>query len=65
MINTDRYYWAALGLLTRPSASAPRLPKTKSTSGLAAEHLDGGCVLFRLPAALNGADIGACAIPDS
>jgi hypothetical protein len=65
MIDPDRY-WAASGPLTRTSVAAPPSLKTRPPSGVAAEHLDGGCVLYRLPAARNDADMdGARAIPDS
>jgi hypothetical protein len=64
MIDPDRY-WAASGLLARTRVSAPPSLKTKPSSGIASVHLDGGCVLYRLPAARNDADIdGTRAIPD-
>jgi hypothetical protein len=51
MMDADRY-WAASGLLTGNSPSVSRPPtETKPGSGVAAEQLDGGCLLYRLPAA--------------
>jgi hypothetical protein len=49
MIDPDRY-WAASGLLTEKSRSlSPDPQQTKRASDIAAEHLDGGCLLYRLP----------------
>jgi hypothetical protein len=59
MIDPDRY-WAASGLLTANNPSPP--PETKPTS-VTAEQIDGGCLLYRLPAA-RGRDTdtdGPCA----
>jgi hypothetical protein len=51
MIDADRY-WAASGLSTGKNLSASSLPETKPTFGIAAEQLDGGCLLYRLPIAI-------------
>jgi hypothetical protein len=48
MIDADRY-WAASSLSIGNSLSVPASPK-KPTSGVTAERLDGGCLLYRLPA---------------
>jgi hypothetical protein len=49
MIDPDRYR-AASGLLTEKSRSlSPAPQQTKRASDIAVEHLDGGCLLYRLP----------------
>jgi hypothetical protein len=48
MIDPDRY-WAASGLRTANNPWSP--PETKPTSSVTAEQIDGGCLLYRLPAA--------------
>jgi len=48
MIDADRY-WAASSLSIGNSLSVPASPK-KPTSGVTAERLDGGCLLYGLPA---------------
>ena len=47
MIDADRY-WAASGLFTGKDLPASSRAKTKPNSGITAEQLDGGCLLYRL-----------------
>jgi hypothetical protein len=51
MIDPDRYWAAsaASGLLAGNNSSPP--PETKPASNVTAEQIDGGCLLYRLPAA--------------
>jgi hypothetical protein len=57
MIDAD-LYWAASGLSTRKSLSAPLRSKTKPTSRIIGKQLDGGCLLFRLHATSPQRNIG-------
>jgi hypothetical protein len=55
MIDADRY-WAASGLSIGKSLSASSRSKSRPTSGITAEQLDGGCLLYRLPVTIGMSD---------
>jgi hypothetical protein len=57
MMDADRY-WAAADQLARVLSGLSPEPKPKPPTVAAAEHLDGGCLLYRLSAARRRTSTG-------